>query len=140
MSKKMALLLSTDDWDKIKVQKEYLKKHPPKTIWRTRQRYTPEYLKQIRYPLTLYFFHRSIVRACAHCIGIASIPAASHRVENVPPEFHDDLTPYSIFIEIDKIDYVSATHISEFRKWDDPEAFFDRGQFGLLKVIDKFAE
>ena len=135
---KLALLLSTDDWDKIQLQKKFLESHPT-TIWRTRQRYTPEYLKQIRYPLNLYFFHRSNVEACAHCLRIERIPEVRYRVLNVPPEFHDDPTPYSIFIEMDKVVEVTATHIRDFPKWDDPETCFDRGQFGLLKVIDIFA-
>lgn len=135
---KMALLLSTDDWDKVRIQKNYLNDHPV-TVWRTRQHYTPEFLKQIRCPLNLYFFHASVVEACAHCIRIDRFPETRYRVSNVPPEFHADPTPYSIFIAIDKIVDVPAAHIRVFPKWDDPKTFYARGQFGLLKVIDTFA-
>ena len=135
---KMALLLSTDGWDKLPVQQRFADDHGL-SVWRTRGRYNT-FLEDIPYPLSLYFFHQSIIRYRARCTNIEPVTAAGYRLADVPPAFRDDPVAYTLFYEIDQIVETPAVHISRFPKWQKPGEFYDRGQLGLFKVVDVFAE
>lgn len=161
---KMALLLSTDDWDKLPVQQRFADDHGL-SVWRTRGRYNT-FLEDIPYPVNLYFFHASVICYRARCTRIdrvsrtetgytltsydnASSPttppaglvsARHYRLEDVPDAFRSDPVAYTLFYEIDKLAETPATHISRFPKWQKPGEFYDRGQLGLFKVVDVFAE
>jgi hypothetical protein len=134
----MAILLATDDWSKMSIFQAFLAREP-QAVWRTRRQYTPEYLADIRYPLNLYFFHKSIVGYRANCTGIFQRTQADWLLMT-PPEFRPDATPYTTFIVIDRLAKIADTHVRSFPKWDKPEERFERGQFGLLRVKDILAE
>lgn len=132
---KMAVLLATDDWDKMRIFQEFLAKHS-QAVWRTRGRYTPQYLGQIPYPINLYFFHRNVVRYQATCSGIYHDTAANWPLSDSPPEFRSDKTPFSTFVVLTRLRKIGDVHISNFHKWDNPNEHFQRGLLGLMRVQD----
>lgn len=129
----LVLLMATDAWDKVETHRTFLRHHQP-TVWRTRGRYTQKWLDQLQFPLNLYFFHRSEVRYRAHVSLISH--TAGWPLVDIPPEYHNDLTPYRLFIVIDSISPINSLPIRAFVKWDNPEQRYNRGQLGLLRVQD----
>ena len=133
----MALLIATDDWGKIDVFRQFLTTQS-RAVWRTKGKYTPEYLSQIPFPINLYFFHRNIVKFRAKCSGIYRDTKENWPLTDSPPEYRSSTTPYTLFIVINEIHKVNETHISDFPRWENPKISYNNGQLGILKVIDIF--
>jgi hypothetical protein len=132
---RMGLLIATDDWDKVDVFRKFLTTQS-RSVWRTKGKYTPEYLSQIPYPINLYFFHRNIINFRAKCTGIYRGTTENWPLTDSPPEYRFSTTPYTLFIVINEIHEVKETHISNFPKWENPSISFRNGQLGILKVED----
>jgi hypothetical protein len=135
---KMAILLSTNKWNKMDIFQAFLAKNP-RAVWRIRGGYTAEWLAGIPHHLNLYFFHRNIVGYRANCTGISSATQMDWPLSLIPPEFITDVTPYNIFIVIDRLEKIDDIHIKRFPKWEKPEERFQQGQLGLLRVRDILA-
>ncbi len=116
---KMALLLATDSWEKMEIFQRLLA-DTPKAVWRNRSKLTPEYLDRIPFPLNLYFFHRNVIRYRAICTSIARGEARDWPLWMTPPEFRDATDPFSMFVEICRLDQIEDTPIECFPKWDHP--------------------
>jgi hypothetical protein len=129
----MALLLATDDWNKMDAYQRHLSKHP-QAAWRAKRHYTADYLHQIPFPVHLYFFHRNMIRYRARCTDI--VAKSEWPLADVPPKFHSDENQYSLIILIDSLAKIPDQHISSFSRWEDPMQHFERGRLGLLGVID----
>lgn len=129
----MALLISTDSWEKVQVYQAFLESHQP-AVWRTKGRYTSEYISQIKMPLNLYFYHRNVVRYQAVCQCIHR--GTGWPLEDVPQQFHVDQEPYRLFICLKSLRPIDDLPLHAFKRWDDPETCFERGQLGLLKAVD----
>lgn len=133
--KKMALLLATNDWKKNKVYREFILNQSSKACWRINRKYTKEWLDKIPFPIYLYFFHESRIKYCALCLNI-DVSENPCPLSEVPPEYHDDKTPYMANIILKSLEDIPEVHISEFPKWNKPNEYFEQGQLGILKVID----
>lgn len=131
--KKMALLLSTNDWNKNKVYQKFLSDNR-RAAWRINTNYT-KYLYDIPPKINLYFFHKNKIKCCALCEKIVK-SENPWPLSEVPDEFHNDKTPYNTNILLTMLNKIPAICISRFPKWDKPNAYFEQGQLGILKVID----
>jgi hypothetical protein len=132
---KMALLLATDEWQKMEVFRTFLS-HAPKAIWRSQMKFKPETLAAIPFPINLYFFHESLVGYRANCVDIQRGNPTDYPLSLSPPEYRDDTRPFTTFIFIDRLDPIAETHISVFPKWRNPERRYKQGILGLLRVRD----
>ena len=132
---RMALLTSTDDWDKMTIYQRFLAGNA-QAIWRRGGNNSQEYLNRIPYPVNLYFFHRSVVKFRARCIGISRGNPSDWPLTITPPEFRGSRTPYTMAITIDRLEGVRDTHISKFPKWDRPKESYQQGGLPLYSVQD----
>jgi hypothetical protein len=132
---KIALLIETDDWNKMLVFQNFLAENP-KTVWRTKLNYSTEFLESFDYPINLYFFHRNTIKYKANCLGIYRGRRADWPLTLSPPEYRAELIDYTNYFVLDRIVRVGDTHISEFPKWDNPNNYYPRGIQGLLWVAD----
>ena len=132
-NKKMAFLLATDSWTKMDVYQDFLVKKL-KVTWRMGGAYTTQYISQIEVPINIYFFHRNVIKYRAVCKSIShKTPALSE----IPLIYqHRDPPPYTIFLELRKVERIFDKPISSFPKWSNPKECYKRGQLGLLKVVD----
>lgn len=130
---KLALLMSTDDWNKVEIHRTFLSLHS-RTVWRTQSRYSSHWVAQFKFPLRLYFFHRNEIRFST---TVMAIDRDEHwALDDIPPEFRSDPTPYRLFITMVHIAPIDPIHIWDFPKWVNPLDHFTHGQFGLLRVVD----
>ncbi|MBN1168414.1 hypothetical protein JXA63_00835 [Candidatus Woesebacteria bacterium] len=135
MSTKIALLMSTNDWEKMNIYLKHLSKNQ-RAAWRNNLKYSKRFLESIGYPINLYFFHRNIVKFRANCVGIFQKKDRMWLDGEIPEEYKSSKTEFTTAVYFDKLKRVKDTHISEFPKWDDPSESFERGQQGLLRVVD----
>ena len=131
--KKLALLISTDDWSKMDDYQDFLSQND-KAVWRTRGRHKQSTLNQLPFPLNLYFYHKNVVRYRARCTGI--FRAIKWALEEVPPAFRADKADYSMFIQIDSLSRIDDLPITQFPKWDNPKECFDKGLPVMVRVVD----
>jgi hypothetical protein len=131
----MALLLATDDREKLRNYQAHLVKHPL-VAWRFNGNYTRDYLEQLPCPLNLYYFFRNTIRYRTLCIGIYRTADRKWADDDIPIQHRSGPASFDLYAEIKCIEIVEATLIGKFPKWDNPHAFFSRGQQGLLKVQD----
>ena len=138
----MALLLGCKPWkwgkmdseEKMDAFQRFLADNP-KAVWRTKHRRNEKRLREIPYPLNLYFYWDNTIRFRANCIDIQP---GNNEDWPIPPEFRDDPEPYAVGIFMDKLEQVEETHIEKFPKWDNPEDHYDSGNLLLARVQDIF--
>ena len=120
----MALLLSTNDWGKIKIIQDFLTINS-QAVWRIGKIYSEEWINDIPFPVNLYFFHKNRIEYKATCISISN--KDKWGLSLIPPEFRNDTTRYSTFIKINKLQHINTIKIKEFSKWGKPDEHFIQG-------------
>lgn len=131
----MALLLATDDWRKMEVFTRHLAVNP-KAVWRNRLNYSQDFLDNIHFPINLYFFHKSVIKYRARCIGISRGSSEDFPLKYSPIEYRSDAGKFTNGIFIENLEKVKDIHIREFPKWEDPGTHYQQGQLGLIRVVD----